>query len=35
MPLIPKINYNKMLEESIGILYILPQLLLLEFYNLI
>jgi hypothetical protein len=35
MPLISKINFNKMLEESIGILYILPQLLLLEFYNLI
>jgi len=35
MPLISKINYNKMLEESIGILYILPQLLLLEFYKLI
>ena len=35
MPLISKINYNKMLEESIGILYILPQMLLAEFYNLI
>jgi len=30
-----KINYNKILEETIGILYILPQLLLLEFYKLI
>ena len=35
MPLISKINYNKMLEEAIGILYILPQMLLTEFYNLI
>ena len=35
MPLISKINYNKMLEEAIGILYILPQMLLAEFYNLI
>ena len=35
MPLISKINFNKMLEESIGILYILPQMLLLEFYKLI
>ena len=33
--LISKINYNKALEETIGILYILPQLLLLEFYKLI
>ena len=30
-----KINYNKALEETIGILYILPQLLLVEFYRLI
>ena len=30
-----KINYNKILEETIGLLYILPQLLLLEFYKLI
>ena len=30
-----KINFNKILEETIGILYILPQLLLLEFYKLI
>ena len=35
MPLMSKINYNKMLEEAIGILYILPQMLLTEFYNLI
>ena len=35
MPLMSKINYNKMLEEAIGILYILPQMLLAEFYNLI
>jgi hypothetical protein len=35
MPLVSKINYNKMLEESIGILYILPRMLLAEFYNLI
>ena len=35
MPLASKINYNKALEESIGILYILPQLLLVEFYKLI
>jgi hypothetical protein len=35
MPLMSKITYNKMLEESIGILYILPQMLLAEFYNLI
>ena len=33
--LMSKINYNKALEETIGILYILPQLLLLEFYKLI
>ena len=33
--LISKINYNKALEETIGILYILPQLLLAEFYKLI
>ena len=33
--LLSKINYNKALEETIGILYILPQLLLLEFYKLI
>ena len=33
--LISKINYNKALEETIGILYILPQLLLVEFYRLI
>ena len=30
-----KVNYNKALEETIGILYILPQLLLVEFYRLI
>ena len=30
-----KIKYNKSLEESIGILYLLPQLLLVEFYKLI
>ena len=30
-----KIKYNKSLEETIGILYILPQLLLVEFYKLI
>ena len=35
MPLISKIKYNKFLEETIGILYILPQLLLVEFYKLI
>lgn len=35
MSLASKINYNKALEESIGILYILPQLLLVEFYKLI
>ena len=35
MPLISKIKYNKYLEEAIGILYILPQLLLAEFYKLI
>ena len=35
MSLSSKINYNKCLEESIGILYILPQLLLVEFYKLI
>ena len=35
MSLMSKINYNKMLEEAIGILYILPQMLLAEFYNLI
>ena len=35
LPLNTKINYNKTLEETIGILYILPQLLLLEFYKLI
>jgi hypothetical protein len=35
LPLISKINYNKILEETIGILYILPQLLLAEFYKLI
>ena len=33
--LISKMNYNKALEETIGILYILPQLLLIEFYKLI
>ena len=33
--LILQINYNKALEETIGILYILPQLLLGEFYKLI
>ena len=33
--LISKMNYNKALEETIGILYILPQLLLVEFYKLI
>lgn len=35
MPLMSKIKYNKFLEETIGILYILPQLLLVEFYKLI
>ena len=35
MSLLSKINYNKALEETIGILYILPQLLLSEFYKLI
>ena len=35
MSLSSKINYNKTLEETIGLLYILPQLLLLEFYKLI
>jgi hypothetical protein len=35
MPLISKIRYNKYLEEAIGILYILPQLILVEFYKLI
>ena len=33
--LFSKIKYNKALEETIGILYILPQLLLSEFYKLI
>ena len=33
--LVSKIKYNKALEETIGILYILPQLILLEFYKLI
>ena len=33
--LILQINYNKALEETIGILYILPQLLLGEFYKFI
>ena len=33
--MISKMNYNKALEETIGILYILPQLLLVEFYKLI
>ena len=35
MSLASKIKYNKALEESIGILYLLPQLLLVEFYKLI
>ena len=35
MSLVSKIKYNKALEETIGILYILPQLLLVEFYKLI
>ena len=35
MSLTLKIKYNKSLEESIGILYLLPQLLLVEFYKLI
>ena len=35
MSLTSKIKYNKCLEESIGILYILPELLLVEFYRLI
>ena len=35
MSLASKINYNKTLEETIGILYLLPQMLLLEFYKLI
>ena len=35
MSLISKINYNKSLEETIGILYVLPQLFLAEFYKLI
>ena len=35
LSLTSKINYNKSLEESIGILYLLPQLLLVEFYKLI
>ena len=35
MSLVSKIKYNKSLEETIGILYILPQLLLVEFYKLI
>ena len=35
MSLISKVNYNKSLEETIGILYLLPQLLLAEFYSMI
>ena len=35
MPLPSKISFNKCLEETIGILYVLPQLLLVEFYRLI
>ena len=35
LSLMNKINYNKTLEETIGILFILPQLLLAEFYRLI
>ena len=35
LPLPSKISFNKCLEETIGILYILPQLLLAEFYKLI
>ena len=35
MSLKSKINYNKSLEETIGLLYLLPELLLDEFYKLI
>ena len=35
MSLLSKVNYNKSLEETIGILYLLPQLLLAEFYSMI
>ena len=35
LSLISKINYNKALEETIGIILLLPQLILLDFYNLI
>ena len=30
-----KINFNKALEETIGIIYLLPQLILTDFYNVI
>ena len=35
LSLISKIEYNKALEETIGILLLLPQLILLDFYKLI
>ena len=35
LSLISKINYNKALEETIGILLLLPQLILLDFYKFI
>ena len=35
LSLINKINYNKALEETIGILLLLPQLILADFYKLI
>lgn len=35
LSLISKINYNKALEETIGIILLLPQLILLDFYKLI
>ncbi len=35
LPLKAKINYNKALEETIGIILLLPQLILLDFYKFI
>ena len=35
LSLINKINYNKALEETIGILLLLPLLILVDFYKLI
>ena len=35
LPLVQKINYNKKLEETIGILVLLPKLLLNDFFDLI